>query len=153
MGLIKDGKPTVSDHFEIGRVHRFKKGSGLPVKIPTIELIEIGAGGGSIAHVDELGLLKVGPESAGADPGPACYKNGNNSPTVTDANLVLGIINPDNFLGGRMKLNKELSKKVISDKISKKYDPDIKKIKDISSASVFVILILLLISLILTRFV
>jgi len=120
MGLIKDGKPTVSDHFEIGRVHRFKKGSGLPVKIPTIELIEIGAGGGSIAHVDELGLLKVGPESAGADPGPACYENGNNSPTVTDANLVLGIINPDNFLGGRMKLNKELSKKVITDKISKK---------------------------------
>ena len=112
MGLIKDGKPTVSDHFEIGRVHRFKKGSGLPVKIPTIELIEIGAGGGSIAHVDELGLLKVGPESAGADPGPACYENGNNSPTVTDANLVLGIINPDNFLGGRMKLNKELSKKI-----------------------------------------
>ena len=120
MGLIKDGKPTVSDNFEIGRVHRFKKGSGLPVKIPTIELIEIGAGGGSIAHVDELGLLKVGPESAGADPGPACYEKGNNSPTVTDANLVLGIINPDNFLGGRMKLNTELSKKVIKDNISKK---------------------------------
>ena len=120
MGLIKDGKPTISDNFEIGRVHRFKKGSGLPVKIPTIELIEIGAGGGSIAHVDELGLLKVGPESAGADPGPACYERGNKYPTVTDANLVLGIINPDNFLGGRMQLNKDLSKKVIKEKIANK---------------------------------
>ena len=120
MGLIKDGKPTISDNFEIGRVHRFKKGSGLPVKIPTIELIEIGAGGGSIAHVDELGLLKVGPESAGADPGPACYERGNKYPTVTDANLVLGIINPDNFLGGRMQLNKDLSKKVIKEKVANK---------------------------------
>ena len=120
MGLIKDGKPTISDNFEIGRVHRFKKGSGLPVKIPTIELIEIGAGGGSIAHVDELGLLKVGPESAGADPGPACYERGNKYPTVTDANLVLGIINPDNFLGGRMQLNKDLSKEVIKENIANK---------------------------------
>ena len=118
MGLIKEGKPTVADNFEIGRVHRFKKGSGLPVKIPTIELIEIGAGGGSIAHVDELGLLKVGPESAGADPGPACYDKGNLEPTVTDANVVLGYINPDNFLGGRMKLDKILSEKVINNKIS-----------------------------------
>ena len=120
MGLIEDGKPTISDNFEIGRVHRFKKGSGLPVKIPTIELIEIGAGGGSIAHVDELGLLKVGPESAGADPGPACYERGNKYPTVTDANLVLGIINPDNFLGGRMQLNKDLSKEVIKENIANK---------------------------------
>jgi N-methylhydantoinase A len=120
MGLIKDGKPTISDNFEIGRVRRFKKGSGLPVKIPTIELIEIGAGGGSIAHVDELGLLKVGPESAGADPGPACYEKGNKFPTVTDANLVLGIINPDNFLGGRMKLNIDLSKDVINENIANK---------------------------------
>ena len=120
MGLIKDGKPTISDNFEIGRVRRFKKGSALPVKIPTIDLIEIGAGGGSIAHVDELGLLKVGPESAGADPGPACYEKGNKFPTVTDANLVLGIINPDNFLGGRMKLNIDLSKDVINENIADK---------------------------------
>ena len=127
MGLIKEGKPTVADNFEIGRVHRFKKGSGLPVKIPTIELIEIGAGGGSIFTnteldkvQDELGLLKVGPESAGADPGPACYNKGNLEPTVTDANVVLGYINPENFLGGRMKLNKGLSEEVINNKISLK---------------------------------
>ncbi len=104
MCLIKDGQPAMSDDFEIARVHRFKRGSGLPVRVPTIELIEIGAGGGSIARVDELGLLKVGPESAGADPGPACYGLGGDQPTVTDADLLLGYLNPDFFLGGRMTL-------------------------------------------------
>jgi N-methylhydantoinase A len=102
--LIKDGQPSVSSEFEIARVHRFKQGSGLPVRVPTIELIEIGAGGGSIARVDALGLIKVGPQSAGADPGPACYGFGGASPTVTDAALLLGYLNPDYFLGGRMKL-------------------------------------------------
>ncbi len=88
-------------------VHRFKRGSGLPVRVPTIELIEIGAGGGSIAHVDDLGLLKVGPESSGADPGPAAYGQGGDRPTVTDADLLLGYLNPDYFLGGRMALDQE----------------------------------------------
>ena len=105
MCLIKDGSPTVTDTFEIARVHRFKRGSGMPVRVPTIELIEIGAGGGSIARIDELGLLKVGPESAGADPGPACYGQGGTEPTVTDADALLGYLNPDYFLGGRMSLD------------------------------------------------
>ncbi len=113
MCLIKDGQPAMSDDFEIARVHRFKRGSGLPVRVPTIELIEIGAGGGSIAHVDELGLLKVGPESAGADPGPACYGQGGDQPTVTDADLLLGYLNPDFFLGGRMALDPEAAETAI----------------------------------------
>ena len=91
MCLIKDGQPAMSDDFEIARVHRFKRGSGLPIRVPTIELIEIGAGGGSIARRDELGLLKVGPDSAGADPGPACYGQGGDQPTVTDADLSVGL--------------------------------------------------------------
>ena len=114
MCLIKDGQPAMSDDFEIARVHRFKRGSGLPVRVPTIELIEIGAGGGSIAHRDELGLLKVGPESAGADPGPACYGQGGTRPTVTDADLVLGYLNPDFFLGGRMSLNAAQAERALS---------------------------------------
>jgi len=104
MCLIRDGRPTMTTTFEVARVHRFKRGSGLPIRIPAIELIEIGAGGGSIARLDELGLLKVGPDSAGADPGPACYGRGGTEPTVTDANLLLGYLNPSFFLGGRMEL-------------------------------------------------
>jgi N-methylhydantoinase A len=104
MCLIKDGQPAMSSTFEVARVHRFKRGSGLPVQVRSIELIEIGAGGGSIARIDDLGLLKVGPASAGADPGPACYGLGGTEPTVTDADLVLGYLNPRNFLGGRMGL-------------------------------------------------
>jgi N-methylhydantoinase A len=113
MCLIRDSKPTVTDTFEIARVRRFKRGSGLPVRIPTIELIEIGAGGGSIARVDELGLLKVGPDSSGAEPGPACYGQGGTLPTVTDADAVLGYLNPDFFLGGRMALDLEAAKSAI----------------------------------------
>ena len=113
MCLIKDGRPAMSDNFEIARVHRFKRGSGLPVRVPTIELIEIGAGGGSIARRDELGLLKVGPDSAGADPGPACYGLGGDQPTVTDADLVLGYLNPDFFLGGRMTLDRSASEEAM----------------------------------------
>src|SRR5690606_31137889 len=101
---IRDGEPHMSDTFEIARVRRFKRGSGLPVRIPTIDLIEIGSGGGSIARVDELGLLKVGPDSSGAEPGPACYGRGGTMPTVTDADAVLGYLNPDFFLAGRMSL-------------------------------------------------
>ncbi len=103
--LIRNGEPDVAPMLEVARVHRFKKGSGLPVFAPVIDMMEIGAGGGSIARVDELGLLKVGPESAGADPGPACYRQGGTEPTVTDANLLLGYLDPRYFLGGRMALD------------------------------------------------
>jgi N-methylhydantoinase A len=113
MCLIRGGEPSMADTFEIARVRRFKRGSGLPVRIPTIELIEIGAGGGSIARVDELGLLKVGPDSAGAEPGPACYGLGGTHPTVTDADAVLGYLNPEFFLGGRMALDLEAAKEAI----------------------------------------
>jgi N-methylhydantoinase A len=118
MCLIKDNQPAMTDNFEIARVHRFKRGSGLPVRIPAIELIEIGAGGGSIARVDELGLLKIGPDSAGADPGPACYGLGGSQPTVTDADLVLGYLNPDYFLGGRMKLDRAAAEQAIGQVIA-----------------------------------
>ena len=113
MCVIKNGQPVMSDDFEVARVHRFKRGSGLPVRVPTIELIEIGAGGGSIARVDELGLLKVGPDSSGADPGPACYGLGGEEPTVTDADLLLGYLNPDYFLGGRMALDREAAERAV----------------------------------------
>jgi N-methylhydantoinase A len=116
--LIKDLTPQKSSMFEIGRVHRFKRGSGHPVLVPVIELIEIGAGGGSIARVDDLGLLKVGPESAGANPGPACYGGGGERPTVTDADLVLGYLNPDNFLGGRLTLNVQAARDAIAHHIA-----------------------------------
>jgi 5-oxoprolinase (ATP-hydrolysing) len=102
--VIEDGKPTAATSIEVARVHRFKQGSGLPIVMPVLDLIEIGSGGGSIAWVDSLGLLKVGPQSAGASPGPACYGMGGTEPTVTDANLVLGYLNPAYFLGGRMTL-------------------------------------------------
>jgi len=105
--LIENRSPLVTGLFEVDRRYRFKEGSGLPVTVPSIDLIEIGAGGGSIAHVDDLGLLKVGPESAGSDPGPACYGRGGKNPTVTDADLVLGLIDPDNFLGGDMRLDRK----------------------------------------------
>ncbi|MBM3409485.1 MAG: hydantoinase/oxoprolinase family protein, partial [Betaproteobacteria bacterium] len=104
--LIEHGKPLVTGLFEADRKYRFKEGSGMPVTIPSIDMIEIGAGGGSVAHVDSLGLLKVGPESAGADPGPACYGRGGPEPCVTDADLVLGLLDADNFLGGDMKLDR-----------------------------------------------
>jgi N-methylhydantoinase A len=105
---------TFSDEFEVSRVYRFKKGSGLPVSVPVIELIEIGSGGGSIARIDSLGLLKVGPDSAGAMPGPACYGRGGTQPTVTDADLVLGYLDPDHFLGGKMPLDLEKAKAAIA---------------------------------------
>ena len=103
--LIQEGRPDIAPAMEAARVHRFKRGSGLPIKTPVIDMIEIGAGGGSIARVDPLGLLKVGPRSAGADPGPACYGLGGKEPTVTDANLRLGYLDPAFFLGGRMRLD------------------------------------------------
>ncbi|MCP4024283.1 MAG: hydantoinase/oxoprolinase family protein [Desulfobacteraceae bacterium] len=117
--LIQDGHAGLVSTFEVGRVQRFKKGSGLPIQVPVVDLMEIGAGGGSIAKISNLGLLQVGPESAGADPGPACYKQGGDNPTVTDADLVLGYLDPDFFLGGTMELDIELSKKAIEEKIAK----------------------------------
>ena len=103
--LIQNGRPDIAPMLEAGRVHRFKKGSGVPVHAPVVDMIEIGAGGGSIARVDQLGLLKVGPDSAGADPGPACYGQGGTEPTVTDAILTLGYLDPGYFLGGEMALD------------------------------------------------
>lgn len=108
--LVEEGQPQTTYSFEVARVHRFKKGSGLPIRASAVDLIEIGAGGGSIAHQDELGLLKVGPESASAEPGPACYGRGGTQPTVTDADLVLGYLNPDYFLGGEMPLDLEAAR-------------------------------------------
>jgi len=112
--VISRGQPLMTHTFEIARRHRFKRGSGLPVRIPAIELIEIGAGGGSLARVDELGLLKVGPHSAGAVPGPACYGRGGTQPTVTDANLLLGYLDPGYFLGGRMALDRGAAERAVA---------------------------------------
>ncbi|CAN5792105.1 hydantoinase/oxoprolinase family protein [soil metagenome] len=112
--LIGEDGPSHSAEFEVGRVYRFKQGSGLPVSVPVIELIEIGAGGGSIARIDNMGLLKVGPDSAGADPGPACYDRGGSQATVTDADLVLGYLDPDHFLGGSMPLKVDAARSVIA---------------------------------------
>ncbi|WP_376088863.1 hydantoinase B/oxoprolinase family protein [Roseomonas sp. CCTCC AB2023176] len=103
--LIEDGRAEIAPMMEAARVHRFKKGSGLPIKAPVIDMIEIGAGGGSIAALDEVGLLRVGPRSAGAAPGPACYGRGGTEPTVTDANVAMGWYDPAAFLGGRMPLD------------------------------------------------
>ena len=112
--VIEGDKPALSNRIEVARVHRFKPGSGLPIVMPVLDLIEIGAGGGSIAWVDNLGLLKVGPRSAGANPGPACYGLGGNEPTVTDANVVLGYLNPAYFLGGRMTLDAEAAGQAVA---------------------------------------
>jgi len=112
--LIQDRRPLVAGAFEVDRRYRFKPGSGLPVTVPAIDMIEIGAGGGSIARVDDLGLLKVGPESAGSEPGPVCYARGGTEPTVTDADLVLGLLSAENFLGGEMKLDARGSMEALS---------------------------------------
>ena len=109
------GEPPVAHAFECARVQRFKRGSGLPVLIPSIDLIEIGAGGGSIAYCNDLGLLNVGPQSSGSVPGPACYARGGADPTVTDADLLLGYLSAGNFLGGEMKLGVDLSRKSLSE--------------------------------------
>jgi len=118
--VIDKGEPLIAHDFEVDRRYRFKKGSGLPVKIPVIEMIEIGTGGGSIARVDALGLLKVGPDSAGADPGPVCYGKGGTQPTVTDADLVLGYLDANFFLGGKMKLDVSAARNAIQTHIADK---------------------------------
>jgi 5-oxoprolinase (ATP-hydrolysing) len=112
--LIENGRATIAAEMEAARVHRFKKGSGLPIKAPVIDMIEIGAGGGSIADIDDVGLLRVGPRSAGADPGPACYGRGGTDATVTDANLLLGYYDPAFFLGGRMPLYRDAAERALA---------------------------------------
>jgi N-methylhydantoinase A len=113
--LITNSEPRVTTDFEVAG-QMYVKGSGYPVRVPTVDLLEIGAGGGSIAHID-YHMLKVGPQSAGADPGPACYPKGGSSPTVTDADLILGYLNPDYFLGGEIQLSKEKSTESIEEMI------------------------------------
>jgi N-methylhydantoinase A len=104
--LIDQAAPQTSRAFEVARIYRFKKGSGLPLRIPVIEMVEIGAGGGSIARIDALGRIAVGPDSAGAEPGPVCYGRGGADPTVTDADLALGRIDPETFSGGKLRLDR-----------------------------------------------
>jgi N-methylhydantoinase A len=117
--LIHGGSPEITMDFEVARTYRFKKGSGLPLRVPVVDLIEIGAGGGSIVRIDELGLIKVGPDSVGADPGPACYGRGGEHATVTDADLVLGYLDPKSFLGGRMHLNIDAARAAIERTLAK----------------------------------
>jgi N-methylhydantoinase A len=116
--LIQKGHAGLVSTFEVGRVQRFKKGSGLPIQVPVVDLMEIGAGGGSIAKMSKMGLLQVGPESAGADPGPACYGRGGENPTVTDADLLLGYLDPNYFLGGTMPLDMAASEKAMEEKVA-----------------------------------
>lgn len=118
--LIDEFQPQASRTFEVARVGRFKKGSGLPLRIPVIEMVEIGAGGGSIAQVDSMGRIQVGPESAGADPGPACYGRGGTHPAVTDANLALGRYEPDLFAGGSLRLHPVQSRHALAEHVGGK---------------------------------
>ncbi len=117
--LIQKGVAGVVPTFEVGRVQRFMKGSGLLIQVPVVDLMEIGAGGGSIAKVSKMGTLQVGPESSGAAPGPICYGRGGTDPCVTDADLLLGYLDPDYFLGGEMKLDKEGARRGVEKKVAK----------------------------------
>ena len=118
--LIDDGEPHTSRTFEVAREYRFLKGSGIPINIPVIEMVEIGAGGGSIADVDSMNRIRVGPESADSEPGPASYNLGGTAPTVTDADLLLGRLNPENFAGGSIRLNVENASKALDSVIGSK---------------------------------
>lgn len=122
--LVHDMTPLHRYEMEVARVHEFRMGSGLPAKIPVIDLIEIGAGGGSLADVDARGVVRVGPRSAGADPGPACYAIGGTKPTLTDANLALGYLSADFFLGGEMALDTEAANAAIGTDIAGPLDVD-----------------------------
>jgi N-methylhydantoinase A len=120
--LIDKAQPQTARVFEVARIYRFLKGSGLPLRIPAIEMVEIGAGGGSIARVDSLGRIIVGPESAGSDPGPVCYGKGGTEPTVTDADVVLGRIDPTTFSGGKMALDVAGAERAASKRIGSPVD-------------------------------
>ena len=122
--LIKNCTPKTSRVFEVARTYRFKKGSGMPISIPVIDMVEIGAGGGSLAHVDVLNQIRVGPESAGSEPGPACYGRGGTRPAVTDADLVLGKLDGENFAGGSIRLFPEQSKAALLSELGERLDMD-----------------------------
>jgi N-methylhydantoinase A len=122
--LIKNQTPKTSRVFEVARTYRFKKGSGMPISIPVIDMVEIGAGGGSLAHVDAMRQIRVGPESAGSEPGPACYGRGGAKPAVTDADLVLGKLDADTFAGGTMQLDTAASAKALRDVLGDTLDMD-----------------------------
>ena len=117
--LIRDGAMPITDELEVARSRRFTRSSGFPVAVPAVNMIEIGAGGGSIAGINAMGLVQVGPESAGADPGPICYGLGGTRPTVTDADLLLGYLNPDNFAGGSMRLDEDAARAGIEEHIAR----------------------------------
>ena len=123
--LVEGGTPKTANAFEVARSYRFKKGSGMIVSTPVVEMIEIGAGGGSIASIDTIGRLQVGPASAGSEPGPACYDRGGTEPTVSDANLVLGRLDSEHFAGGAIKLLSDASVKAIEEKICAIIDLDV----------------------------
>ncbi|MEZ5856201.1 MAG: hydantoinase/oxoprolinase family protein [Hyphomicrobiaceae bacterium] len=116
--LVRGGEPIKKYEMEVARAYEFRRGSGSPVRIPVIDMIEIGAGGGSLASVDDRGLLKVGPHSAGAMPGPACYGQGGTEPSLTDANLLLGYLDPDFFLGGKMSLDRAAAERAIAERVA-----------------------------------
>ena len=122
--LIKNQTPKTSHVFEVARTYRFKKGSGMPISIPVIDMVEIGAGGGSLAHIDSMRQIRVGPESAGSEPGPACYGQGGDKPAVTDADLVLGRLDPDNFAGGSIQLHADSSADALVNVLGKTLDMD-----------------------------
>lgn len=123
--LIEGQVPKTSKTFEVARTYRFKKGSGMPISIPVIEMVEIGAGGGSIATVDSMRQIRVGPQSAGSEPGPACYGRGGENPTVTDADLLLGRLDPDAFAGGAIKLSREASVGAVERDLATKLETDV----------------------------
>lgn len=123
--LIEKQTPKTAKTFEVARTWRFKKGSGMPISIPVIEMVEIGAGGGSIATIDSMRQIRVGPHSAGSEPGPACYGRGGANPTVTDADLILGRLDPDEFAGGAMKLDRPASDKAMEADLASKLGMDI----------------------------
>ncbi len=120
--LIEDQNPKTTKTFEVARTYRFKKGSGMPITIPVIEMVEIGAGGGSIAGIDIMRQIRVGPQSAGSQPGPACYQKGGLQPTVTDANLLLGRFDPDDFAGGTIPLSIENAVNAVQQQVAAKLD-------------------------------
>ena len=122
--LIQNHTPKTARVFEVARSYRFKKGSGMPISIPVIDMVEIGAGGGSLAHVDQLRQIRVGPESAGSEPGPACYGRGGERPAVTDADLIMGKLDPDNFAGGSIQLETGKSAAALNAHIGQILDMD-----------------------------
>ena len=122
--LIEDGKPKTANTFEVARTYRFAKGSGMPLSTPVVEMVEIGAGGGSIAHVDDMKQIRVGPKSAASEPGPACYQRGGEHPTVTDANLLLGRLDPNSFAGGEIPLSTAMAGTAMIDKVASKAELD-----------------------------